>query len=526
MGRCQPLVFSGRHGSSQASGPDAMASKEAELWEQQRCWIQETLDRKFREQEKVFLELVNKLVQEEDIEEVHSASFTTLAEWQVQKPPSIQPKDAAPKKPLPRGATGLAKSLMSEISHPEPPVIAFVKGPLDVYMGIVVCIHLAFMIAMAQLTGDTLDNDLGITSEAPTWSPEIFDIVEVVFFCIYVVDVLVRVVILRTEWAYDHFEGLMFMNLFDAILVLVSAAELFILPVLSDGREGTSRSIRVIKLIRITRTLRVVKTVGIFRQLRVLVRSCVASVGALGWSMVLLLLLKLGFALAICQALQGYIADQSADLETRLEMNRFYGSFVKALYTMFEVTHSGSWPLRVRPVVEKVSPWYALLFLSYITLVVFAVIRIVTALFLKETLASAANDADIAIEGQGREAKSFQRKLEELFRAADEDGNGALSADEFLEAMNLPSVQQYLNYLDIRVQDIGPLFDILDDGDGLITIAEFSKGLMQIKGQARALDMVVLHHENAKLLKEVQAVRREVSGRKPQARFTCIQTTI
>ena len=45
------------------------------------------------------------------------------------------------------------------------------------------------------------------------------------------VDVLVRVVILRSEWAYDHFEGLMFMNLFDAILVLVSAAELFILPV-------------------------------------------------------------------------------------------------------------------------------------------------------------------------------------------------------------------------------------------------------------------------------------------------------
>ena len=42
---------------------------------------------------------------------------------------------------------------------------------------------------------------------------------------------------------------------------------------------------------------------------------------------------------------------------------------------------------------------------------------IVTALFLKETLASAANDADIAIEGQGREAKSFQRKLEDRPRA-------------------------------------------------------------------------------------------------------------
>lgn len=25
---------------------------------------------------------------------------------------------------------------------------------------------------------------------------------------------------------------------------------------------------------------------------------------------------------------------------------------------MFEVTHSGSWPAVVRPVIEKVSPWY------------------------------------------------------------------------------------------------------------------------------------------------------------------------
>jgi len=51
---------------------------------------------------------------------------------------------------------------------------------------------------------------------------------------------------------------------------------------------------------------------------------------------------------------------------------------------MFEITHSGSWPAVVRPIVERVNAWYAVLFLTYITLVVFAVIRIVTALFLKD----------------------------------------------------------------------------------------------------------------------------------------------
>ena len=60
-----------------------------------------------------------------------------------------------------------------------------------------------------------------------------------------------------------------------------------------------------------------------------------------------------------------------------LEMNNLYGSFTKSMYTTFEITHSGSWPARVRPVIEKVSVWYAIPFLTYITLVVFAAIRIV-----------------------------------------------------------------------------------------------------------------------------------------------------
>ena len=41
-------------------------------------------------------------------------------------------------------------------------------------------------------------------------------------------------------------------------------------------------------------------------------------------------------------------------------------------------------------------------------------------------------------------ARDYQRKLEELFRAADTDENGTLSATEFVEAMSLPSVQHYL----------------------------------------------------------------------------------
>ena len=54
--------------------------------------------------------------------------------------------------------------------------------------------------------------------------------------------------------------------------------------------------------------------------------------------------------------------------------------------------------------------------------VVFAAIRIVTALFLKETLSTAANDAELVIEDSRRTAVQYQKKLEELFRLVDDDG--------------------------------------------------------------------------------------------------------
>eukprot|EP00438_Fugacium_kawagutii_P031324 Skav215348 [mRNA] locus=scaffold1391:406314:411966:- [translate_table: standard] len=154
---------------------------------------------------------------------------------------------------------------------------------------------------------------------------------------------------------------------------------------------------------------------------------------------------------------------------------------------MFEITFSGSWPNRIRPVTAKVSGWYAVPFLLYIALVVFAVIKIVTALFLKETLHSAANDADMMLEDSERVSKSYQNKIEGLFRLADNDGDGLLTLQEFMETMNLQSVQHYLKILDVTVTDSRILFEILDDGDGLVTITEFCQGISKLRGHANKL---------------------------------------
>ncbi|CAE7896910.1 Sodium channel protein type 10 subunit alpha [Symbiodinium microadriaticum] len=525
--------------------PRPVATEKTELSDEQQ-WFLTALDMKFRQQETVIRALLEShqhfpatpfydALTAGDAGGALNGSPPAAADEAPPSPQSdgfvsanhtqdsaeSQDLQATESQELQRRATKKTKSLgkttMSEMQTEEVPALKkFVKGPLDGYLGIVVLVNLGMMAAVAQITGHEADVSLGLSPPEVVTAAPAFDIIEGIFFAVYLLDVVVRMIVLRKEWYFDEVEGIMYMNMFDAILVLVHGFELMLLPVFFSGdSEQRASTVRVIKLLRIVRTLRIIKTVALFRQLRLLVTTCVASIGALFWSMVMLFLIKLGFALIICQALQSYILDESNDMDTRLEMNWLYGSFLKALYTMFEVTHAGSWPTRVRPVVDKVSPWYCIPFLGYITLVVFAVIRVVTALFLKETLASAANDADMQIEENRRTAKNYQEKLEDLFRAVDEDGNDWLSAEEFIRALSLPSVQRYLAILDLKVSDCRPLFEILDDGDGKITIAEFCQGLNQIKGHARALDMVVLQRESAKLLKECQDIRKELKALLP-----------
>lgn len=52
----------------------------------------------------------------------------------------------------------------------------------------------------------------------------------------------------------------------------------------------------------------------------------------------------------------------------------------------------------------------------------------------------------------------------------------------------------------------------VEDGDGRITITEFCKGLSQLKGQARALDMIVMQRELNKLDFKLQEIHRILEG--------------
>merc|ERR1712045_835217 len=102
-------------------------------------------------------------------------------------------------------------------------------------------------------------------------------------------------------------------------------------------------------------------------------------------------------ACILSQTLHKFIVDDIEDKEIRIWVNKMYGSALKSLYTMFELTFSGCWPNYARPLIEDVSGYYALFFVAYVVAIIFVLTRIVSALFLKETFYQATAASEIMV---------------------------------------------------------------------------------------------------------------------------------
>eukprot|EP00435_Cladocopium_sp_Y103_P047346 s667_g13.t2 len=301
-------------------------------------------------------------------------------------------------------------------------------------------------------------------------------------------------------------------NLFDTFLVFAGLVD-FVITIVMATESGASRSIVVLRLMRALKSLRairMVRSLRFFQGLRVLVKACQCFLPSLCWAMVLLGIFMSMGALLLGNMLQEFVIDDTFNREDREWIWRRYGTTAQAMYTLFEITFAGNWPTSARPVLEKVSPYFVLFFVPYICIVVFAIIRVIGAVFLKDTLDAAQNDAEQLVIDRLRLKEQYVNKLEGIFRAIDETGNGLISEERLSSILSNPKVAAYFQTLDLDVHESAALFHILDNGDGEVTLDEFIDGIMRCKGPARAIDQVAMHAELKQLDAKVTKLFRKL----------------
>ncbi|CAL1165268.1 unnamed protein product, partial [Cladocopium goreaui] len=306
----------------------------------------------------------------------------------------------------------------------------------------------------------------------------VFEFFRNAFLIAFTTEIVLRVCLLRFKFCKTPF------NIIDFIALLAAVVELFSLNLPVDPTM-----LRLCRLAKLFRTIRVLRVSGMLDSLSMLAR-CMSSSGlTLIWSLLFLLVIQLIAAMMVCLMVRPYLQDESNDQLERSAVYRFYGTFSGAVLTLFEVFFA-NWSPACRILTDNVTEWYSLLFLIYRCAIGFAVINVVNAVFVQQTLQVAKGDEEVLfLEKQKAEEKYF-KNVAKIFEKLDTSGDGLLSWSEFEQLLEDPKLRFLLDKLEIAAGDLKVLFDLLDDtGDGEISVEEFIEGVTRFKGNAKSLDV-------------------------------------
>merc|ERR1719506_659157 len=217
-------------------------------------------------------------------------------------------------------------------------------------------------------------------------------------------------------------------NWFDTLVV-----GFWILSLFGLGLDSNPMLLRLLRLVKLLRLLRLVKSIQVFDVLHLLIGSLKASWSVLMWSLMMLLCVTWFGALVINFVLEDFLQDESNPMQLRRDVYERFGSFVRALVSMFELT-LGNWAPPVF-VLQEVSDWWAICCLVYICIVWFAVVQVIRGVFINETFKVAASDDELMIMQKNRQIEEHKRNMEQFMREADVDGDGFVSLEEFLDIL-------------------------------------------------------------------------------------------
>eukprot|EP00746_Dinoflagellata_sp_MGD_P139000 gnl/MRDRNA2_/MRDRNA2_72537_c0_seq1.p1 gnl/MRDRNA2_/MRDRNA2_72537_c0~~gnl/MRDRNA2_/MRDRNA2_72537_c0_seq1.p1 ORF type:complete len:529 (-),score=71.05 gnl/MRDRNA2_/MRDRNA2_72537_c0_seq1:65-1588(-) len=385
-------------------------------------------------------------------------------------------------------------------------IMAFCKSQtFDLIVGVLIIGNALTMCVALEYDGVDTARLLGVSPDTTDWphAEEAFHVIEHFFTIVFLIELTIRLWV----FGFRYFKSPA--NTGDACIVIISILDMYILSQLGVTIPNVT-FLRLLRIAKLSRVLRIVRVLRIFRQLRVLVHSIQSSVGALGWSMVLLGLIQVISTILMTQSLQSYLQDPDAPqdtLETRLFVYEHFGTFARGFLTMFEITLApGAWGKIGRTIIYEVSRAYLIFFFVYVSGVTFAIIRVITAIFLKETLAAAATDQELVISERMHQQDKYIQNLRTLFEEMDTDGTASISLEELNMLLVDPRAKTWLGVLELEINEVTGLFNLLDDGDGQVSFDEFISGVMRLKGSAKNIDLITLLYENKKVTEKIRAM--------------------
>jgi membrane protein implicated in regulation of membrane protease activity len=189
--------------------------------------------------------------------------------------------------------------------------------------------------------------------------------------------------------------------------------------------------LRIIRLLRVVRVTRSVHALIVFRELRIIVYSLCGAFTSLLWSIFIMLIIILMFGVFFTEGVRIY-ADES---EPTSEVQIYFGSLIKTMASLYMAVSGGlDWEIVSKTLVSLPMHYTCVLYF-YICFTLFALMNVLTAVFVERVMERSQEDRDFVIQTEMGAKAAFMQTFARLFDDLDSDGSGKIKIEELFEHM-------------------------------------------------------------------------------------------
>jgi hypothetical protein len=261
---------------------------------------------------------------------------------------------------------------------------------------------------------------------------------------------------------------------------------------------STLRLARVLSLVIVTDVIRQHRS---FRELRIMVLSLTGAVKSMVWSSLLVFMILLIFGTVLSEGALAFLTQNGPPAVGGLEGSAAplwarFGSLFDAVLTLFQVISGGvDWEVLWQNLGTLGWEFRGLLLL-YIGFSLIAVLNVVTAVMFESTLLRCKADRGLAVQSELIEKRDYLTAMRDLFEELDDENAGEISQEQMRRRMKEPEIGAYFSQLGVDSDQVGKLFHLLDSNkSGTLDSEEFMFGCLKLRGEAKRVDVAVLHRE-------------------------------
>jgi len=289
---------------------------------------------------------------------------------------------------------------------------------------------------------------------------------------------------LGNDWRWNFFDGL--------TVVLQLIEEVVESTCTRASAGGALLALRFLRVFRLLRLFRFLRVVSAFPELRMLCVSIVASMTSLLWIMIFLFATTYMFAVLITQSVTHVKIDGSTHPQEASSLFEFFGTLNATMYSLYVVVADGiHWYEVVEPLWESCHPLLPLAFCAYMGFNIFAMLNVITGIFVETAIQTAKDDRK----------EVLLKEIRNTFDEVDTDHSGTITLDEFQAQLGRADMRKFLADVELGAAEALDLFSLLDVGnDGAISPEAFVKGCMRLQGNAKAIDVAMFMDTQTRVL--------------------------